>query len=121
MGYIFNNDTPIYMQIIEYIKAQIISNAYKPNDKIPSVRELSFDLGANPNTVQRALAELEDMGLIYTERTNGKYVTGNTELIKNIKQQTIKEKIDEFCVALQKMGLDKQEIIEFLLKEIKEK
>jgi DNA-binding transcriptional regulator YhcF (GntR family) len=70
MGYKFNDETPIYLQIVEYIKMQIISKNYLPCQKIPSVRELSFEFEVNPNTVQKALFELENLGLIYTERTN---------------------------------------------------
>ena len=59
MGYDFNNETPIYLQIIEYIKMQIISGAVLPNQKLPSVREYALELGVNPNTIQKALSELE--------------------------------------------------------------
>ena len=82
MSFEFLNSTPIYLQIVEHIKTQIISKKYLPNQKIPSVRELSLMFEVNPNTVQKALSSLEDEGLIYTERTNGKYVTNNESLIK---------------------------------------
>ena len=77
MSYDFNNDIPIYLQIIEHIKLQIINKTYLPNQKIPSVRDLSVLYEVNPNTVQKALTELETMGLIFTESTNGKFVTGD--------------------------------------------
>ena len=93
MGYNFSNETPIYLQIIEKIKMQIISREYLPNDRLPSVRELSIMFEVNPNTIQKALNELEEMGLIYTERTNGKFVTENALVIDHIKNKTIKEKI----------------------------
>ena len=87
MSFNFNDELPIYLQIIEHIKMQIISKKYLPNQKLPSVRELSFELEVNPNTVQKALFELENIGLIYTERTNGKFVTDNEQLIEDIKNQ----------------------------------
>ena len=93
MGYDFNNDTPIYLQIVEHIKMQIIAKKYKANDRLPSVRELSMMFEVNPNTVQKALADLEEIGLICTERTNGKYVTGDTNVIEKITNDTIRDKV----------------------------
>ena len=84
MSYDFNNDLPIYLQIIERIKMQIIKSEFKPLDKLPSVRELSCIYEVNPNTVQKALFELESMGLIFTERTNGKFVTEDLSLIEKV-------------------------------------
>ena len=94
MSFDFNNDIPIYLQIIEHIKLQIINKTYMPKDKIPSVRELSLIYSVNPNTVQKALGELEDTGLIYTERTNGKFVTDDLKIIEDITNETINNKID---------------------------
>ena len=75
MNYIFNDDRPIYIQLVEMLRIQIVSGKLKKGERIPSVRELALTARVNPNTMQKALAELEDEGLIYTERTNGKYVT----------------------------------------------
>ena len=110
----FNNDTPIYLQIIEFIKSQIISKKYLPNQKLPSVREFSLMFEVNPNTIQKALAELEDMGLIYTERTNGKFVTDNQNLISSTKNQSIAEIISEFYDSMQKLGLNKNDVLKIL-------
>jgi len=114
VGFDFNNEVPIYLQIIEKIKEQIISNEYLPNDKLPSVREFSLMFEVNPNTVQKALNELEEMGLIFTERTNGKYVTDNQELINNIKNETIEDEIEKFCLSMNNLGVDKKELIKIL-------
>jgi len=114
MGYTFNDDTPIYLQIIEHIKLQIISDEYKPKQKIPSVRELSLDFGVNPNTIQKALSELENMGLILTERTNGKFVTSDEKLIEKIKNQTINNMIDEFYSSMKKIGIDRAEVLRII-------
>ena len=89
MGYKFNNETPIYLQIIEEIKKQIINKVYMPNEKLPSVRELSLMFEVNPNTIQKALNELEEIGLIYTERTNGKFVSQNEEVINLIRKKSL--------------------------------
>ena len=117
MSFEFTNDMPIYLQVLEHIKMQIISAEYKPNQKLPSVREMSLIYAVNPNTIQKALGELEEMGLIYTERTNGKYVTNDITLIKNITKQTLSAKIKDFFEDMYKLGLEKQEILDLINKE----
>lgn len=117
MGYDFSNNTPIYLQIIDYVKLQIISKKYKPKQKIPSVRELAMQFEVNPNTVQKALVELEKSGLIYTESTNGKFVTTNDSLIMQVFNETIKQEIDKFYGYMRNLGLSKEEVNKFLVKE----
>jgi DNA-binding transcriptional regulator YhcF (GntR family) len=117
MSYDFETGTPIYLQIIEKLKADIISKKYLPNDKLPSVREFSIELKVNPNTVQKALLELEDDGLIYTERTNGKFVTNDEEKILKTKEDMIKKLINEFTIKMQKLGLSEKDIIKIINKE----
>ena len=119
MSYEFNNELPIYLQIIELLKKDIISKKYLPGKKIPSVRELALDFGVNPNTVQKALAELEDIGLIFTERTNGKFVTTNHNMISQLTEQTINKMISDFMCSLNEMGLNKKQILEIINKELK--
>ena len=81
----FDNNIPIYIQVLEYMKIYLISGVFKCGEKLPSVREFSITFKVNPNTMQKALSELEDLNLIYTERTNGKYVTNDKELIEKLK------------------------------------
>ena len=114
MGYNFNDETPIYLQIIENIKIRIISKEYLPQQKLPSVRDLSLEYEVNPNTIQKALSELENSGLIFTERTNGKYVTDNEKLISDVRSQTIRKMVDDFYVAMAKIGLEKEDVLEIL-------
>lgn len=114
MSYNFNDDTPIYLQIIEHIKMQIISKKYLPKQKLPSVRELSYEYEVNPNTVQKALFELENLGLIFTERTNGKFVTDNVKLIEDIKNQTIQEMIEDFYASMENIGIEKEQVLQIL-------
>lgn len=111
MSFNFNNETPIYLQIIEDIKLQIINKTYTLGDKLPSVRELSLIYGVNPNTVMKALCELEEIGLIYTERTNGKYVTQDLEVVNKVKSQTVNAMIEKFFKSMEDLGLDKKEIL----------
>lgn len=117
MSYEFSNDMPIYLQVLEHIKMQIIAKEYKSNQKLPSVRELSLIFEVNPNTIQKALAELEDIGLIFTERTNGKFVTDDLKIIKKITEQTVSGKIKDFFESMAKLGFSKQEILDLISKE----
>ena len=114
MGYNFNGQVPIYLQILEYFKESIVSGKYQPNEKIPSVRELSVVFEVNPNTIQKALFELEQMGLIYTARTNGKFVTADVKAIKKARQEIIDEKFSQFFESMQKLGVEKDELIKIL-------
>jgi len=81
----FDNNIPIYIQLVEQLKIDIISGKIPPGNRIPSVRDLSLQMKVNPNTMQKALVELEELNLIYTESTNGKYVTDNPKLIDEYK------------------------------------
>ena len=117
MGYNFNNDTPIYLQIIDYIKQEIISKRYKPNQKLHSVREFAVMFEVNPNTIQKALQELEETGLIYTESTNGKFITTDAELISQISNQTINEEIEKFYKYMEKLGLQRDEVNRIMSKK----
>ena len=114
MSFDFKNELPIYLQIIYSIKMQIIKSEYKPLDKLPSVRELSVIYEVNPNTVQKALFELESIGLIFTERTNGKFVTGDKSVINRVKEQTVNEMVGDFLSSMQNLGYTTEEVIEIL-------
>ena len=89
MEYNFDNERPIYIQLVEMLKIEIISGRIKSGEKLPSVRDFAMKAKVNPNTMQKALTELERENLIYTERTNGKYVTNDRKLIDNIKNEII--------------------------------
>lgn len=117
MSFVFNNETPIYLQLIDDIKLQIINKVYLPNSKLPSVRELSVIYEVNPNTIQKALAQLEEEKLIFTERTNGKYVTGDLEIINKIKCESVESIVAEFFGTMQSLGLTRKEVIELIKKE----
>lgn len=114
MEYQFDNDKPIYLQMVELIKTEIISGRLKSGEKIPSVRELAVQAKVNPNTVQKALAELERCGLVYTERTNGKFVTENKSIIKAYRDDIINEKVESFLKDMINIGVSEDEIREYL-------
>ncbi len=110
MSYEFNNNLPIYKQIMNIITLEIISDKILPGQKLLSIREYSEKFNVNANTVQRALVELEKDGLIFTERTNGKFITQDVNVIKSMKAQIIKQKVDDFFQSMISVGLDVQEI-----------
>ena len=114
MSYDFENGTPIYLQIIEKIKADIISKKYLPNEKLPSVREFSMELKVNPNTVQRALFMLEEEGLIVTEGTTGKFVTEDGEKIEKSKREAQEQTLKAWLDRIHSLGITNDEIIEFI-------
>lgn len=110
----FNNNSPIYMQIVEKIKQHIIAGELEIGSRLPSVRDLATDFKVNPNTVQKALSELESMGLIFTERTNGKFVTFDRELLLEYKKVLADELTNEYIEKMKKIGFSKAEIIKRL-------
>ena len=111
MPWNLNSDRPIFLQIVERIQTDIISGKYKPGDKLPSVRDLASEASVNPNTMQKAFSELERTGLVYTQRTAGRFITEDTELIDELKKDFAKEKITDFIDLMQKLGFSKEEIL----------
>jgi len=114
VDYIFDNERPIYIQLVEKIKIEIISGKLKTGERLPSVRELALIVRVNPNTMQKALAELENEGLVYTERTNGKYVTENKELIEKIKKELAEEKVNNYLKDMRNIGINYEEALKYL-------
>lgn len=114
MSYKFSNDKPIFLQIEEIIKKQIISGEISPGEKLKSVRELSAIFQVNPNTIQNALKNLENVGLIYTDRTNGKFVNENSDTIIKSKQEQVDQVLAEFIEKMKGFGLDDNQILKYL-------
>lgn len=114
MEFAFENNIPIYIQLLDYMKIFLISGVFKSGEKLPSVREFSETFNVNPNTMQKALSELENMNLIYTERTNGKYVTKNKELIKKLKDDYAITLVKSYFQGMKRIGLGKTESIKYL-------
>lgn len=110
----FDNERPIYSQIVEHIKFFIISGELKPGQKIPSVRDLATDAGVNPNTMQRALSELERTELVYSNRTSGRFITEDEDIIKMTKKEIADKNIKLFLENMNKIGYDKNETIDLI-------
>lgn len=119
MAWALDSDRPIYAQLIDKIKMQIVSGHYPPGGKLPSVRELAAEAAVNPNTMQKAFAELERSGLIITQRTNGRTVTEDTEMINNVRQGLAEEYLQIFFNSMKKLGFTEQEIIALVGKGMK--
>ena len=117
MAWNLDSDRPIYAQILERIEMQIISGIYKPGSKIPSVRELAAEAGVNPNTMQRALTELERKGLVTTQRTSGRVVTEDMNMIKETRNILAKEQIQDFIQKMKELGFEKEEILALIKNE----
>ncbi len=114
MEYIFDNERPIYIQLVELIRIDIVSGKFQKGQKIPSVRELALIMKVNPNTMQKALVELENEKLIYTERTNGKYVTEDEELIEKVKKELAQEKVNNYLTSMNNIGISYGLAIKYL-------
>ena len=110
----FSNDSPIYLQLFQKLALDIVTGKYKAGEKIPSVRELSSIYKVNPNTVQKALNELEGVDLIYTERTNGKFVTSNKKKIDSYLQKMAKDKTVFYLNDMKNLGYSYKEIISII-------
>ena len=120
MAWNLDADRPIYAQLVERIQMQIVSGHYPPGGRLPSVRDLAGVAAVNPNTMQKAFAELERSGLIVTQRTNGRTVTEDGELIKNIRSGMAKEQVKDFFTKMKELGYTEQEAVELLEQQIKE-
>ena len=102
----FDASRPIYAQLVERLKARILAGLYPPGGHLDSVRDLAAVAGVNPNTMQRALAQLETEGLVRTERTAGRYVTEDTALIEQLRADTARELTAEFLEKMRGIGYD---------------
>jgi DNA-binding transcriptional regulator YhcF (GntR family) len=112
MSWEFAADRPIYSQLVERISIDIINGNYPVGARLPSVRELASQAKVNPNTMQRALAELETMGLVFAERTSGRFVTEDHHLIQTTKQTLAYERIQKFFTTMADLGINKTSALE---------
>ncbi len=116
MDWEFRADAPIYTQLYKHLALAIVSGAYSPGERLPAVRELALDAGVNPNTVQRALTELERGGLVYTQRTAGRFVTEDAERIERERQKLAEEEAGGFLTAMERLGYNRIQTVMLLEK-----
>ena len=110
MSWTFDNNKPIYLQIMDKIKLQIVSHKLEPNQQLPTVRELANEAGVNPNTIQRALSDLEREGFVYTKRTAGRFVPEDLDLILQSRKQLSEEQLQQFVTGMVEFGYEKEEL-----------
>ncbi|MCB2307939.1 GntR family transcriptional regulator [Clostridium estertheticum] len=116
----FNDKSPIYLQIMDIIKMDIVIGKLKSNDKLPSVREMATNLNVNPNTLQRSYQELERLGIVYTQRGTGTFVVESEKMVDDLKREMAKEVIDSFILRMRNLGFNDNEIIKSVSKETME-
>ncbi|MDR3804632.1 MAG: GntR family transcriptional regulator [Dysosmobacter sp.] len=120
MQWQFSNEMPIYSQLVEQIKIGIVSGMFPPGERLPSVRDLATEAGVNPNTMQRAMTELERDGLVYSQRTAGRFVTEDHAVIEAAKRDLAQRHIHAFLAAMLRLGYGREEIISLLEQEHQE-
>lgn len=117
MEWKIDNNKPVYIQLVEQLKVKIISGEIELDSKLDSVRILAADAMVNPNTMQKALAELEREGFVYSKRTSGRFVTDNKELIENERKNLVKDNVKKTLDTLINLGYTNEEILN-LVEEI---
>ena len=120
MQWQFSNEMPIYSQLVEQIKIGIVSGMFPPGERLPPVRDLATEAGVNPNTMQRAMTELERDGLVYSQRTAGRFVTEDHAVIQAAKRDLAQRHIHAFLAAMLRLGYRREEIISLLEQEHQE-
>lgn len=120
MAWKFDEKSPLYLQIAHHIKLQIISKDIRSGEQLPTVRDYAEIAGVNPNTMQRAFTELEREGMVYSQRTAGRFVTEDEELIKEKRQELAQSEFKAFIENVSKIGFKIPEIPQILDAYIKE-
>lgn len=118
MPWEISSEKSVYLQLVDIIKQKVMSGEYQPGQRLPSVRELAVDAAVNPNTMQRALAELEREGLLYTQRTSGRFVSEDAGLIAGLRMTEAEQRTREFYQEMVQTGLSADEIRQLLEKAI---
>lgn len=114
MEWKFDKQKPIYAQIVDVIRLRIITGRYEPGSRLPSVRELAGEASVNPNTMQKALTELERSGLIYTVRTSGRFITEDDQKIISERSRLAAQRVEEFLGQMESLGIGCDEVIELI-------
>lgn len=121
MSYSFETNSPIYLQLVQLFLKDIVTGDWPPGGRVASVRDLAVQYGVNPNTVQRSLAELERDGLLFTERTSGRFITQNTELIGQIRDRLAASQIEVFLEQMRGFGYNHHQLQELVTEKWSEK
>ena len=107
---------PVYVQLVEQLELALVAGEFPPGSRIPPVRELAADAGVNPNTMQRALSDLEREGLVYSQRTAGRFITEDQTMIETAKTELAEKLASDFLSSMKKIGYQPEEVIALLSK-----
>lgn len=119
MKFQFDSNSPIYLQIVECFKSSILSGELEPGRKVLPVRDLALQAGVNPNTMQKALAELERLELVRTERTSGRFITDQNEKIEKMRKDAADAEIQSFIQRMEKLGYEKSSLLPVMEEALK--
>ena len=108
---------PVYIQLVEQLERAVVTGVYPPGERVPAVRDLAAQAQVNPNTMQRALAEMESRGLLVTQRTSGRTVTSDTAMIAKTRQALAASLAQDFLAQAKALGLTREEILALLQQE----
>ncbi|WP_251862508.1 GntR family transcriptional regulator [Clostridium sp. Marseille-Q2269] len=114
----FNDNMPIYIQIMNYVKENIVNGSFQLGDKLQSVREFSKELRVNPNTLQRAYQELERDGIIFTQRGLGSFISKDKKIMEKLKEEMSREIVQNFLDGMKKIGVKREDILSLVKKEL---
>lgn len=114
MNWSITGDRPVYLQLIEQMERAIVAGEYRAGARLPAVRELAAEAAVNPNTMQRALQELETRGLVNTQRTAGRTVTDDTERIARLRERLAERQAADFLNAMRALGYEKAQTLALL-------
>ncbi len=120
MSWTFSGDKPIYTQLVERMQLRIVTGEYPPGSRLSSVRDLAAEAAVNPNTMQRALSELENTGLVYSQRTAGRFVTEDGEKIAALRERLGREKVRRFLAEMRELGYQRAEAAALVEREEEE-
>lgn len=120
MPWNLDNNRPIYLQLMEKIQKDIVSGVYAPGDKLPSVRELALEAAVNPNTMQKALSELERSGIVHSKRTSGRFITEDAVMLRQLKNELAESHIRDFFESMSQLGFSKTEALKLISETLKE-
>ena len=116
MAWNLDSNRPIYLQLVEELENRIVTGVYLPGSQLPGVRVLAQEAAVNPNTMQKALQELERSGLVYAQRTSGRFVTDDTEMLQSLRLRMARQQAAAYLAAMKKLGLSTGEALT-LIKE----
>ena len=120
MDWTFTDDRPIWQQLTEQLTVRILKGEYPPGGRLPAVRELASQAGVNPNTMQKALTELERSGLIYAQRTSGRFITQDGERIREMRRQMAQEETRQFLTRMEGLGFSSGETLELVRRQVED-